>query len=228
MSVFAQKRIDLSLNSAETNDLLVVGMTEKLKVNVSNLGNETFPACKLEVTLIDNSARNTNLYKQIVFSAPISALQMNQNRDLEFDMPIAKTIALKAYRLEVKVGTEASFGDLNQENNYIYSDVTLIDPIANLKKVQADYYMGGFAKPLLKDGKPCDCIEMTTEANNQKGQVYSFEKLDLTKDVILEFAYYFGTRDGNGADGQVFILHNDQRGTAAVGDFGEGMGYGFG
>lgn len=94
--------------------------------------------------------------------------------------------------------------------------------------IKKDFFMGGLAKPYLKNGKLCNCIETTTAGKYQRGRVFSYEKLNLRKDFAVELDFYFGTRTDNGADGQIFMIHNDPRGNDAEGDYGEGLGYGTG
>ena len=69
------------------------------------------------------------------------------------------------------------------------------------------------------------CVELTPSTNNQNGWVYSTEKFDLLNGDTLEFKIHLGA-DDNGADGMVFILHNDPRGLKAQGCVGESMGFG--
>ncbi|WP_082226627.1 lectin-like domain-containing protein [Microscilla marina] len=104
----------------------------------------------------------------------------------------------------------------------------LVNTFLPTPKLKTDFFMGGLAKPLIKNGKACDCVEITTEGRDQRGRVFSYEKLNLRKDFALELDFYFGTRTDNGADGQILMIHNDPRGNDAQGDFGEGLGYGTG
>jgi len=68
-----------------------------------------------------------------------------------------------------------------------------------------------------------DCYRLTKATNNQNGSVWYSDKLDLLKDVKLEFNMNFGNLDGNGADGIVFVLQTV--GTNALGSSGGGMGF---
>lgn len=72
---------------------------------------------------------------------------------------------------------------------------------------------------------PDSCIEITPEETNAMGYVYSLETLELTEIVELEFDIFVGD-DDLGADGLVFVIHNDPRGFNAQGCGGQGLGYG--
>lgn len=69
------------------------------------------------------------------------------------------------------------------------------------------------------------CIELTPATNNQNGWVFSTEKFDVQNGDTVEFKIHAGSNDW-GADGMVFILHDDPRGLNAQGCVGEAMGYG--
>jgi len=64
-------------------------------------------------------------------------------------------------------------------------------------------------------------IRLTNAANNQFGTAMSQYTVDLSKSFSIDAEVYLGTKDANGADGMSFVLHNDSRGTNAVGN-GEG------
>ncbi|MCK5280397.1 MAG: hypothetical protein KAK04_17705, partial [Cyclobacteriaceae bacterium] len=82
------------------------------------------------------------------------------------------------------------------------------------------------------------------EANNQFGAVWWADKVDFSSDTLFNFVVYMGDRDGNGADGLAFVMHQDPRDTitdpsqqviiggagtwdleAATGDDGGGLGF---
>jgi len=88
------------------------------------------------------------------------------------------------------------------------------------------------------------CFTVTWEANNQFGAVWWADKVDFSTDTAFNFVVYMGDRDGNGADGLAFVMHQDPRDTiidpgkqviiggagtwdlaAATGDDGGGLGY---
>ncbi len=88
------------------------------------------------------------------------------------------------------------------------------------------------------------CFTVTWEANNQFGAVWWADKVDFSSDTLFNFVVYMGDRDGNGADGLAFVMHQDPRDTitdpskqviiggagtwdlqAATGDDGGGLGY---
>ncbi len=68
------------------------------------------------------------------------------------------------------------------------------------------------------------CVELTPDANNQSGWAYNVDKFDLTQRDSLSGKIFLGDKDG--ADGMVFMLHNDPRGYDAEGCVGEAMGFG--
>ncbi len=73
---------------------------------------------------------------------------------------------------------------------------------------------------------PGDCIMLTPDEQYSEGLAYHQRKLDLTQYFEIEFDIYLGNKDDMGADGIVFVVHNDVRGFRAHGAWGENMGYG--
>jgi hypothetical protein len=88
------------------------------------------------------------------------------------------------------------------------------------------------------------CFTVTWETNNQFGAVWWADQVDFAQDTAFNFVVYMGDRDGNGADGLAFVMHQDPRditvdpgqqviiggaGTwnleAATGDDGGGLGF---
>ena len=88
------------------------------------------------------------------------------------------------------------------------------------------------------------CFTVTWETKNQFGAVWWADKVDFTQDTAFNFVVYMGDRDGNGADGLAFVMHQDPRDTindpseqviiggagtwdleAATGDDGGGLGF---
>jgi gliding motility-associated-like protein len=68
-----------------------------------------------------------------------------------------------------------------------------------------------------------NCYLVTPNIEWQNGTIWYSDQLDLTESFSIEFDMYFGTTDGNGADGMAFVLQTV--GTAAIGSSGGGMGY---
>jgi gliding motility-associated-like protein len=68
-----------------------------------------------------------------------------------------------------------------------------------------------------------NCYLVTPNMEWQNGTIWYSDQLDLTESFSIEFDMYFGTTDGNGADGMAFVLQTV--GTAAIGASGGGMGY---
>ena len=72
------------------------------------------------------------------------------------------------------------------------------------------------------------CFSITPDENSRSGAVWFKDKLDISQPFELNFVIYMGERDGNGADGIAFVLHNDPADTLGDGAFGEaGGGLGF-
>jgi hypothetical protein len=84
----------------------------------------------------------------------------------------------------------------------------------------AQYYYLGTAAPI-----PGDCIQLTPDEPFSEGLAYYKQKLDLSTYFEIQFDLFFGDKD-NGADGITFVIHNDERGYEAFGQWGECMGYG--
>lgn len=68
-----------------------------------------------------------------------------------------------------------------------------------------------------------NCFRLTQALNGQNGSVWNNSSINLNQSFDLQFQLYFGTNDGNGADGIAFVLHNQTTGT---GIGGGGVGYG--
>jgi len=68
-----------------------------------------------------------------------------------------------------------------------------------------------------------ECYQLTAASNNQNGSVWYADQLDLDKDFDLEFLLNFGSKDGSGADGIVFVMQTV--GTKALGQSGGGIGF---
>ena len=64
---------------------------------------------------------------------------------------------------------------------------------------------------------------VTPDAELQHGSVMATTQVDLSKPMKLIFDIKLGD-DDNGADGMGFVLHNDPRGSSAIGDLGGGKG----
>ncbi len=68
----------------------------------------------------------------------------------------------------------------------------------------------------------CNCYVLTTETKSQIGSVWQATKIDLTQPFDYFFDVYLGCRDGEGADGIVFVL---QPNSTSIGTYGEGLGF---
>jgi len=73
------------------------------------------------------------------------------------------------------------------------------------------------------------CIRLTSSKTDLwKGTaVWSNSMLDISSDFSICFEMFFGCEDAVGADGMVFVLHNNPAGLNTIGDLGGGMGYGW-
>ncbi|MDZ7608444.1 MAG: Ig-like domain-containing protein [Cyclobacteriaceae bacterium] len=88
------------------------------------------------------------------------------------------------------------------------------------------------------------CFTVTWDTFNQFGAVWWAQKVDFSSDTAFNFVVYMGSRDGGGADGLAFVMHQDPRDTiidpsqtitiggagtwdlaAATGDDGGGLGF---
>ena len=65
-------------------------------------------------------------------------------------------------------------------------------------------------------------IQLTPEANNQRGTAMYNNLIDFGSSFSFSFEAYLGNNDG--ADGIAIVFHNDPSGTSAIGADGEGMG----
>lgn len=79
------------------------------------------------------------------------------------------------------------------------------------------YFTNGDAKKIQGE-----CYELTLPRNWQNGSVWYAEKLNLNKNIDLEFELNFGNIP-NGADGIMFVFQN--RGINALGNAGGGLGF---
>ena len=66
------------------------------------------------------------------------------------------------------------------------------------------------------------CYELTENAVGEVGSIFSNETVNLNEPFVIEASMNFGTNDGTGADGIVFILSTNPE---ALGGGGGGIGY---
>ena len=66
-------------------------------------------------------------------------------------------------------------------------------------------------------------VQLTPNANNQVGGLASTTRIDIRQDARFRFELLLDGPDSS-ADGAAFALHNDARGTQALGTFGGGLG----
>lgn len=68
----------------------------------------------------------------------------------------------------------------------------------------------------------CNCYTLTNDEFNQSGSVWNINKIDLNQAFDYKFNVNLGCRDGDGADGLVFVL---QPISTSIGTVGGGLGY---
>jgi hypothetical protein len=66
-------------------------------------------------------------------------------------------------------------------------------------------------------------VQLTPASNSQAGQMWSYSKVDFTKNFSIPFEAYLGNNDA-GADGMAIVFQNDPAGINAVGTNGDGIG----
>ncbi|SMY36350.1 Pesticidal crystal protein cry22Aa [Photobacterium malacitanum] len=67
-------------------------------------------------------------------------------------------------------------------------------------------------------------VIITADQTSQRGAFWTKNRFDMSAEFRLRFGVYLGTRDGNGADGVAFVMHNDPSGTETQGLLGGGLG----
>ncbi|HEV8285985.1 MAG TPA: PKD domain-containing protein [Chitinophagaceae bacterium] len=91
----------------------------------------------------------------------------------------------------------------------------LVTSAANISFSQ--YILNGSAEKIR-----CNCYNLTNAIDFQSGSVWNSNKINLNNSFDFRFNVYLGCKDGNGADGIVFIL---QPISTSVGTYGEGLGF---
>ena len=66
-------------------------------------------------------------------------------------------------------------------------------------------------------------VQLTPASNSQAGQMWSYGKVDFTKNFSMPFEAYLGNNDA-GADGMAIVFQNDPTGINAIGAAGDGIG----
>jgi len=69
-------------------------------------------------------------------------------------------------------------------------------------------------------------LRVTPAASDQKGSVWYSQPIDVIAGFDTTFTFRITQLTGGGADGLAFVIQDDPRGTAALGDKGSSMGYG--
>lgn len=66
--------------------------------------------------------------------------------------------------------------------------------------------------------------QLTPDLQFQSGQIWSYGKVDFTRNFSISFQAYLGTKNDDGADGVAIVFHNDPAAVNAVGANGDGIG----
>jgi len=67
-------------------------------------------------------------------------------------------------------------------------------------------------------------VQLTPDQAKKVGGIMSEDKIDLTHDFNIKFDVFLGGKDATGADGLAFVLHNDARGSDAIGGGAANLG----
>lgn len=67
--------------------------------------------------------------------------------------------------------------------------------------------------------------DLTTGSSFSYGSLFLNNTINLNNPFDYSFKLNFGDRDADGADGMVFVIHNDPRGADALGCVGMGLGF---
>ncbi len=98
------------------------------------------------------------------------------------------------------------------KKHYLYIIILLYFSLINCSTVFAGWAVLGDA---YVSG---DRVILTDEQNDEAGAAWIETQIDLSNDFDISFKINLGDRDGNGADGISFALHNDPDGTSTFGD----------
>ena len=114
--------------------------------------------------------------------------------------------------------TILNINDLDDDNDGILDTTEGFIDFSNINDI---FNMAGDATSISTQE-----IQITKNETSQAGSVMSHSPISLHKDFGFSYQIWLGdeTSWGNGADGIAFILHNDPRGSSAVGGIGQGMG----
>lgn len=67
-------------------------------------------------------------------------------------------------------------------------------------------------------------VRLTPDLQSQEGAAWTYGKVDFAKSFTISYSAYFGTKDGDGADGIATVFHNSPLGVNATGGTGIGIG----
>jgi len=109
--------------------------------------------------------------------------------------------------------------DLDSDNDGILDSYER--QIDDSKTITDVFQINGDAVLLDEDNNE---IRLTPDLNNKAGQMWSYSKVDFSKDFTISIKVYLGTNDSDGADGIAIVFQNDPDGVNATGQDGEGLG----
>ncbi len=67
-------------------------------------------------------------------------------------------------------------------------------------------------------------VQLTPDQAKMAGGIMSEDKIDLTHNFNIKFDVFLGGKDATGSDGLAFVLHNDARGSDAIGGGSANLG----
>jgi gliding motility-associated-like protein len=72
----------------------------------------------------------------------------------------------------------------------------------------------------------CDYYQLTPDISFQQGAIWYPTQLNLNNPFDYSFQAFFGTNNGQGADGMTFVIQNQNQALGPAGTFGSQLGYG--
>ncbi len=118
---------DISLSQLNAPDDLARGSKIKVRVLVTNLGNQTAPGTNLIINLLDNSAIGSGTYRQELARFGVGSLNVGFEKEFVYEITVPANLPIKRFRLEASVGSETAYTDVNKENNYKFKDVYVVE-----------------------------------------------------------------------------------------------------
>ncbi|WP_038033329.1 Ig-like domain-containing protein [Thermopetrobacter sp. TC1] len=137
--------------------------------------------------------------------------------DLRDDQPASPEVAYREPLPDADGDGVPDAFDLDADNDGILN----VDEgaFADFTDIENLFVLNGDAVKIAPDE-----VQLTPDDYSKAGTAMSRNALDLSKDFVFDFQVYLGTADAAGADGIAFTLHNDPRGSNALGNYGGGLG----